>query len=169
MTTSLPHNYKKKINLKGFKWDLHINWFYFITIYVPEIVCIICVTVLILIFYNEGLSSDFLKDKWPQKTLRTTNLAYQKHSIFHRNKVGFIQVFFPHIHRGDPYYKISLSKHSFILVKKCQYPQAHKTIPRSPKTVYSLSAKNKQQKKKAHSITNWPPCKMLKYTCILPY
>lgn len=138
MPTSPSHNYQKKKRLqmrpKHKSVQFHHNlssWNYMHNLWL----CLCCVYV--YVFYSEGLSSDFQKEKWSQNTLRTTNLAYQKHSTLQRNKVGFVQVFFPHIHRGDPHYKVSLSNNSFILAKKLQYLQAHITIPRYPKTVYS--------------------------------
>lgn len=72
----------------------------------------------------------------PKKTLRTTNLAHQKHSIFQRNKVGFAQASFPHIHREDPYYKISLSKNFFSLANVSISTGTYDNS-QIPKTVYS--------------------------------
>lgn len=105
------------------------------------------VIVLMLIFYNEGLSSDSQKGKGPKNTWRTANLAYKKHFVFQRIKVKLASFkYSPLVFTEDPYYKISLSKNSFRQAKKFQSPQAHKTIPRSPKQ----STRKCQKKKKAN-------------------
>lgn len=121
--------------------------FYFITISVPEIVCIICVTVLKLVLqWGPFISLRRISD--PKKTLRTTNLAYQKYSVFQRCTI--LQSSFKHFPLivTDGILTAKLVFRDLLQPsQKLQYPQeCPATVTRSPKP-FTHKCQKKMQKK----------------------